>query len=134
MAEIALTPIHMLDASLLLPTDDYAASCSAITLTPTPGPLWRGLKPASVHQGKAQWTLDLTFAQDHETADSLATTLLELEGTTIEGVTVIPDGDGTAYLVDVVVVPGAIGGQQNQWAAATVRLPVKGTPEPVIES
>ncbi len=83
MPEVSLTPIQMLDATLLFPTDDYAASCSAIALTPSPGPVWNGLKPDAVHQGRARWTLDLTFAQDHETATSLSTYLLANEGATV---------------------------------------------------
>lgn len=134
MAEVELEAFVLNDVDLLFPTDDYAASCSSATFTPSSSiVVFKGLK-----KGKSKsfptdptWTLDLEYAQDWKTDDSLSRYLYDHRGETIEGVSFTPTGGGTAWTADIVIAPGAIGGPVDTVATATVSLGVQGEPEPV---
>jgi hypothetical protein len=131
MAEITVQPIMMGNAKLTLGTDDYEAHVSSAMFTPgnnTPV-VFKGLSQESVHTfaQKATWTLDLEYAQDHETANSLALYLLENEGETVTALFEPVDG-GAGYSADVIITPGAIGGAVDTVATGSVSLGVSGRP------
>ena len=131
MVDIVVNPIFMGSASLLLGTDGYQAHVSSAVFTPgnnTPV-VWKGLDPTSVFSfgQKATWTLDLEYAQDWETANSLSLYLLANEGDTIAAV-LEPVNGGQGYTADVIITPGAIGGAVDTVAVGSVSLGVKGRP------
>jgi len=136
MATIANKPFMMQNAVLKFVSDDYAAACSAIALVPTASVVtFTGLKKnTSTFPSTATWVCNITYAQDWETASALAQYLFEHEGETIAA-QVIPNADdmdaaiGQGFDVNLVIVPGQIGGTVNQVATAQVSLGVDGHPE-----
>lgn len=131
MAVIAVAPIMMGDATLTLGTDNYEAHVSSVTFTPTDNApvVWKSLTPGGSHSfgKKAAWTLDIEYAQDHETANALALYLLANEGDEVTA-TFSPVAGGQAYTASVIITPGAIGGAVDTVAAGTVSLGVQGAP------
>lgn len=135
MAEIAVEPILLGNAKLTFGTDDYEAHVSSAAFNPTDNTpvTWKGLSPTSSFSfgKKAVWTLDLSYAQDWETANALADYLHENEGEEVNVVFAPVDG-GTSYTADVIITPGAIGGDVDTVAVGQVSLGVKGRPEKVV--
>jgi hypothetical protein len=134
MPVIAVDPILMGSAKLTLGLDDYEGHVSSAAFIPgnnTPV-IWKGLTPTSVFSfgQKATWTLDLEYAQDWATANSLALFLLDNEGETVTAVLEPVDG-GQGYTAEVIITPGAIGGAVDTVAVGSVSLGVKGKPAPV---
>lgn len=123
-------PLFMRDSILTIEADDFAAEVSSVKFVPsTQTQTWQGLKPDAVHtaQSTATWTLEITLAQDLSTADSLARYLFDNEGLT-KPVVFRPKAGGMGLSADVVIAPGAIGGDVNAFASASVSLGVKGRP------
>lgn len=141
MAEIPVKPFMMQDAVLKFAADDFAAACSQIALVPSSSVVvFKGLKRnSSSFPTTATWVCNLTYAQDWETAQSLARYLHDHEGETIEAQvlpqTAVPDPDnpgstipGIGFAVQIIVAPGQIGGNVDQVASSTVSLGVDGRP------
>ncbi|MFI8633995.1 hypothetical protein ACIGEP_15530 [Microbacterium sp. NPDC077663] len=133
MADITPKPIILNDITLTIGgANDYAATVSRAVLTPTvPTAKWKGMRKGSDINlvGEPDWVLDLNFAQDHETAASLSTYLLANIGQ-VKEVNFAPVRGGKGYKINVVMVPGAIGGDLGSADAATssVQLPCNGQP------
>jgi hypothetical protein len=142
MAEIAVKPYMMQDAVLRIVADDFAAACSAIALIPSSSiVVFKGLKKDSKSSFPtgATWVCNLTYAQDWETAGSLSRLLHDHEGETLAA-QILPqtqvvdpeDPDelipGTGFDVQLIIVPGQIGGAGDQVAGSTVSLGVNGRP------
>ena len=134
MADIAIAPILMGNASLTLGTNGYQGHVSSATFTPGENEpvVWKELTPSSKFSfGRfAVWTLDLEYAQDWETANSLSEYLRANEGDTVTAVFEPVDG-GQGYTAEVILTPGPIGGAVDQVATGTVSLGVLGVPTPV---
>lgn len=131
MATIAVTPIVLKDCIVSIEDDDYAAAVSAVTITPSSSTvIFKGLKPGAVFTDvtEASWTLGLTFAQDWVAAGSLSRYLFDNEGLVKSAVIKPQSGIGPSFSVEIVITPGAIGGQVDQPATATVTLGVQGKP------
>lgn len=129
MVDIAVAPIVMKNSSLLVPTDDYAAHVSAVTITPTaPTFSWTGLAGNVFNAaGAATWVCVFQYAQDWVTANSLSQYLHANEGNIIT-VTFRPVEGGPGATVPLIVVPGAYGGAVNTVAVATATLPCTAKP------
>lgn len=131
MAVIVLDPIMMGNAKLTLGTNDYEGHVSSAAFMPGNNSpvVFKGLSQDSVHTfaTKASWTLDLEYAQDWETANSLSLYLLANEGNTVTA-TFEPVDGGQGYTADVIITPGAIGGAVDTVAVGSVSLGVKGRP------
>lgn len=130
MADIAVAPILMGNATLTFGADGYQAHVSSATFTPSSTVVtWKGLTPSAVFTfgANATWTLDLELAQDWETASALSRYLFENEGQVVAVVFEPVDG-GASVSADVIVTPGAIGGAVDAVATATVSLGVQGKP------
>lgn len=129
MVDIAVAPIVMKKATLLIPTDNYAAHVSSVLITPTaPSFSWTGLDNNTYNAvGAATWACTVEYAQDWETADSLSQKLYDSEGQIIT-VTFEPVAGGAGWTVPLIVVPGAIGGPVNSVATASVTLPCTAKP------
>lgn len=128
---VPVEPFILKDSIFSVAADDFAAACSAITITPTAQTVtFVGLKPGAVFtdMSAAVWALALTYAQDHANADSLSNYLFDHEGETKEVTFKPQSGIGPSYTVNLVITPGAIGGTGGAVAASTVNLGVKGKP------
>ena len=133
MVNIAPVPIILNDMVLQIAADNYEASVSKAQLDPTtPTTTWRGLTPAAIYQlaGTPVWALSLDYAQDHVTANSLSQYLQTNAG---QQKTVMlkpkkPSTTGPTYTIDVIIVPGPIGGQVDTIAVGSVTLPAIGQP------
>ncbi len=136
MAQIAVAPIVLKDARLIVGTDNYEKHVSVVRLVPNttqPKQTWQGFTPTTVFTDTGtpvtDWTLELEYAQDWETANSLSTYLLTNAGTS-KTVKIQPQsGVGKkTFTVTVTIVPGPVGGPVGEFAAASVSMPVTGQP------
>lgn len=131
MAQIAVNPLFMKDVVFEVGTDSYEKHVSSVVITPATSPAtWKGLNPEATftNVGAATWTVDISFAQDWETANSLALYLFNNQGET-KTVTFKPQsGSGPSVDIDVIIVAGSIGGSIDSFAETTVSLPGQGQP------
>lgn len=131
MPEIEVKPFILTDVDLTLGGNDYAASVSQVEIAPNGGQLvsWKGLKKGSVFNFPTEptWQLNLGFAQDFETAQSLSNYLFQHYGDTVPG-TFAPKSGGGHWTFDAILVPGSIGGQGDAVATASVTLGLAGKP------
>jgi hypothetical protein len=136
MADIAIEPIVLKNVSLLIPTDNFAASASSVTFTPTSSTVtWTGLG-LNTYTGAstATWVCAIDYAQDWKTPGSLSQYLFNNEGNEVN-VTFKPElGDGPSFTCPILIVPGAIGGAVNAVSVASVTLPCKEKPTLVPET
>lgn len=130
MADIAVQPILMGDATLTFGADGYQAHVSSAVFTPSSSVVvWKGLTPTAKFSfgASASWTLDLELAQDWATAAALSRYLFENEGETVAVVFEPVDG-GASVSADIIITPGSIGGAVDTVATSTVSLGVQGKP------
>lgn len=131
MAQIAVSPLFLKDVIFSVGSDSYEKHVSNVTFTPSTSPqTWRGLNPDATftNVGSASWTVDIEYAQDWTTTNSLSAYLFANQGET-KAVSFTPtNGVGPSFEVDVIIVAGAIGGAVDSYGAATVSLPVQGQP------
>lgn len=139
MAEIAANPYIMRNAIITFgtPGDDYAAAVSSAVLTPSSGTAeFKGLKKEAVFTfpQATTWTLDLTFSQDWSSNTSLGAYLFANAGTVVPFTFDSDDlGNGhTTWAGEVALVAGAVGGEVDAVADATVSLGVIGQPTPTL--
>ena len=133
MSQIEVKPIVLRDVLLNIAADDYEKHVSGVTITPTTGSVvWNGLSPDASFNfpTSTTWALQLDYAQDWDTTNSLSRYLFDHEGDKVT-MTFEPERGGVGWEVDVFIVPGAIGGQVNAVATASVTLGVVGRPTPV---
>lgn len=131
MAEIAVTPFVLKDCVLEIEDDDYAAAVSLMTLTPQAQTVvFQGLKPGATYTDMTEptWTLQLQYAQDWAAAGSLSRYLFDNKGLAKDAVIKPQSGIGPSFEVELIITPGAIGGQGQQTATASVTLGVQGQP------
>lgn len=138
MAQIAVAPIVIKDAIITIGTDTYEKHLSSATFVPNttqPRVQWQGMSPTAsftdVGAITTEWTLVLEYAQDWETANSLANYLLTNAGASKTIVVQPQRGTGKkAFTASVTIVPGQIGGKVNEVPTGSVSLPVTGAPTP----
>lgn len=131
----APNPFLMGDSKLTLGTDDgFEAHVSSAMFTPANNaPVsWKGLTPTSRFSKtpRADWTLDLGYAQDWDEAQALARFLYDHEGEDITA-TLEPINGGPGATATVSITPGAIGGEVDTVAVGTVSL---GSTRPVLDA
>jgi hypothetical protein len=130
----AVAPFVMKEVSLMIGADEYNCAVRAVTLTPTTNIVeWESLCEDGSGQeaGKTTWSLDIEYYQDWQVdsfADHLATNIGEQAVIKFN-----PHGDtvgptNPTFTVNVFLVGGAVGGTVNEFATATVSLPVIGQP------
>lgn len=131
MTAIDVAPIVLKDAIVTIDSDDFAAAVSSAKLIPSASLVkFKGLKSTAVFTDvtSAEWSLELTFAQDWVTAGSLSRYLLTNEGA-IKAAEIAPQsGAGPSFTMNIVITPGQIGGNVDQVPTATVTLGVQGKP------
>lgn len=133
MAKIEVKPIVLRDCELSIAADDYAAHVSGVTITPNTGSVsWNGLTPDATFSfpTATNWGAALDYAQDWQTPNSLSRYLFDHEGEQVT-MTFKPKTGGLGWEIDVFIAPGAIGGQVNNVATASVSLGVIGKPRPI---
>jgi hypothetical protein len=134
MAVIAVVPTILNDVSLTIGTDNYEAHVSKVTFTPNSELVkWKSLTPTGTYTFPvtADWQVEMEYAQDWVTANSLSKYLMDNEGT--QKVMVFkpkkpPTGTAPLWTVTVFISPGAIGGEVDAVATATVTLGAVGRP------
>lgn len=127
---VEVDPIYLDNAALVIDTFDYAAAASKIECQPSiKSATFKGMKKAATFTSTSveSWTLAIDFAQDFETAESFSNMLFDNQG---ERVTIefAPVEGGKAWLVDVQLVPGGIGGNGGTHATTSISLGVLGQP------
>ena len=130
MAIINIQPLFMKDVVFSVGTDSYEKHVSSVMFTPaTTSVSWKGLEPSATYTnvGTATWNVDISFAQDWETANSLSAYLFDNQGET-KTVVFEPVNGGQGFTADIIIVAGAIGGAVDSYAETTVSLPVQGQP------
>ena len=130
MAQIEVQPIVLRNCLATIGTDSYEKHVSGVTFTPSSSTVnFNGLNPEAVFTfpTATTWTLTLAYAQDWETPDSLSAYLLEHEGEKVT-MTFEPEAGGAGFTAEVFIAPGAIGGDVNSVATASVTLGVSGKP------
>lgn len=113
--------------------NEYQKHVSQVEFVPTASTVvWKGLSPSAVFTfpTKATWVVNVSYAQDWDTTDSLSRYLFDHEGETIPAIFEPVNGVGTSWAAEVVVVPGSIGGTIDTVGVGTVALGVNGRPVP----
>lgn len=137
MAQIAVKPFIMRDCILAIKdgataVGEYEAHVSRVQLNPTtPISSWKGLTPTAVFRdvGATEWDMVIDYAQDYETANSLAQYLLANPGKQVTAELTPKKGTGAKKVTaTITLVPGGIGGGVGEFAASSVTLPVSGQP------
>lgn len=127
---VDVEPVYLDNAALIIGAFDYAAAASKIECQPSiKSATFRGMKRTAAYTSTSveSWTLAIDFAQDFETAESFSNMLFDHQG---EKVTIefAPIDGGKAWLVDVQLVPGGIGGTGSAHATTSISLGVLGQP------
>lgn len=136
--QIDLVPIVMKDARIKVGADNYEKAVRVARLVPTANQdtkTFQGLTPSASFTDTStpaiSWELQLEYAQDWETANSLSSYLLTNSGTQKSIVLQPKAGAGKkTFTITATIVPGPIGGQVNEYADASVSLPCTGQPLP----
>lgn len=125
-----VNPLFMTNASVTIDAVEQADAVSNVTFTPTTSAIvFKGISgEATQSSGSEAWAVSLTYAQDYSAADSLAMTLFNRAGETVEMVFTPTSGSGTTVTATVTLVAGAIGGAVDTTAEATAVLPINGRP------
>lgn len=136
MAVLDVKPLILKDVELLIgdaTADDFRKHVSQVEFTPSASSTsWTGLG-ANTHTDTsvATWTCTLRYVQDWESTKSLSRFLYDNEGKTVP-VKFKPKA-GTAagnptWNAQMVISPGAVGGQVNAYAETSVTLGLNGKP------
>lgn len=137
MAKIAVKPFVLRDCTLNIKdgaTDigDFEAHVSRVEITPTTSvQVFKGLTPTSVHQDVAspEWTANVDYAQDWETANAWAQYTLANVGKKVTAKFTPKNGTGLKSItVTITLLPGGIGGTVGSFATASGAYPVDGQP------
>jgi hypothetical protein len=130
MPAIAVAPFVLKDATFTVALDQYEAHLSQVQFDPSVQTLtWQGLTPAASFSdvSSPSWAATLSYAQDWTTPDSFSQYLYDHQGETIAATFTTNPGAGS-WAVNLIVTPGAVGGQVNTYAVATVTLGISGAP------
>ena len=130
MANVAITPFALTDATIKVAADNYEAALSNIEFVPTvPTFNFTGLTPGAVYNfaGSPSWVVNLSGAQDWATATSLSNYLLTNSGKTVE-MQFAPIKGGKTFKANVTLVPTNIGGTVNSVPVFSVTFQVQGQP------
>lgn len=132
MAQITVVPLVLKDVVLSFGTDSYEKHVSGVTFTPSSSTItWQGLEPDAKFTSitAADWTCQLDYVQDWDTANSLSRYLLENEGEEVAATFKPKSGSGPSFTATLTITPGAIGGVVNAYATTSVTL---GSTKPVL--
>lgn len=132
MAEIAVEPFVLRDALLTLGTNGYKSHVSSAAFKKQGGEVvtFQGMTPSAKKSFPTEptWTLDMTFAQDTKTADSLFRYLFENAGEEVAAVFEPVNGDPGASATIILTAPDTLGGDVNTVGMASASCGVQGPP------
>ena len=125
MVAITGNPFKIADASFKIVADNYEAMISSAEIVPTASTsTFTGIGGRKYpFVGKSSYVLNITFAQDWSTANSLSLMLFNGEGLT-KVITLVPKAGGPSFTATVVLVAPNIGGAAEADAVSTVTLMV----------
>ena len=133
MAVIDIDPLVLKDVTLVLGADgnDYKKHVDQVMFQPSASSVtWTGLgQNTHTDQSTATWACTLGYAQDWETADSLSRYLFDHEGEVVTAEFHPRSGSGPSFTTELVITPGAIGGNVNQFGTTTVTLGCRKKPQ-----
>lgn len=128
MTSIVPVPIVLNDYTCQIAADNYEAGLSKVIMDPTtPVEVFRGGTPSAIFPvaGTTTWKVTLDYAQDHATANSMSQ-YLQANAGTIKTMIFKPKkasvGTAPTYTIDVLIVPGPIGGDVDKIAVGSVTL------------
>lgn len=127
---VPVDPVYLDNANLIADDLDYAAAASKIECVPSVrSTTFQGMKRTATFTDASveSWALNIDFAQDFDTAESFSNLLFDHQGEVVTFEFAPKDG-GQAWLVDVRLVPGGIGGTGRSHATSTVSLGALGEP------
>lgn len=132
MTTIALATYVLKACLLQIAADNYEKHVAAATLAPTVnGQTFKAIDGSVTRDTSVpEWTLTLDYAQDWTTANSLAAYLLANVGTQ-KTIILSPLGSAVGkpkFTVDVMIVPGPVGGKVDDIQTASVTLVCIGQP------
>lgn len=133
MGQIQVTPRVLKNIGVRINGDDYANAIASMKFIPSASiQTWKGGTPDAVFTDvtSATWVCEIKYAQDFESATSLAIYFLQHQGET-EEVLFYPYGftDGAPnFSAHLIYAPGEIGGDIDAWLESTVQHAVSGTP------
>lgn len=127
------SPITLKESVVEIGGTDFRRHVSGVTFTPSASQLsWIGLSPDSAYTdtATATWTVTINYKQDWTSAaaDSFSRWLYAHEGETVEMTFYPKAAAGIGFQTDVTIVPGAVGGEVNTIATASVTLGCAGKP------
>lgn len=131
MTVIDIEPLILRNVELTIGKDDFAKNVSQVTFTPSTSEIsWTGLALNTYSEtGTAVWKCTLTYAQDWGNAESLSRFLFNHEGEKVEATFRPVKNTGPSFKARLVITPGAIGGNVNAVATASVTLGCLEKPE-----
>jgi hypothetical protein len=130
VTSVPVAPFVLKDATFLVAVDNYEAHCSQVQFDPSVQTLtWQGLTPAASFSDTSSpsWAATIAYAQDWTTPNSLSQYLYDHQGETVAVTFTTGPGAGS-WGVNLIITPGAVGGQVNAYAVATVTLGISGQP------
>lgn len=132
MTSIDLSPVTINAATLMIDTDNYEAAVGSAVFTPsTKTSSFTAIDGTTVQsQSPSTWVLDLTFAQDFETAGSLSNYLHSNEGQSKTAV-FKETATGKSFTSTITIAPGAIGDAAGSIAQSKVSM---GCTKPVVST
>lgn len=132
MATIALAAFVLKSALLSVAADNYEKHVGKVMFNPSVNAAtFKGID-GSVSRDTSipEWTIDIEYAQDWTTANSLAAYLLANAGTT-KTLVFSPQGSAVGkpkFTIDAIIQPGPIGGAVDEMQTGTVTLACVGQP------
>lgn len=136
---MAWRPIYMADVDIILGDEalgtNFKCQARSVTLTPEVNTTRiKTLCPTGQFSNvdDPEWTLEIGYLYGVDDADpeqGLADYLLANSREKVDFF-FAPEAGGAGYTGIVTLIPGAIGGEQGNFAEQSVQLPVDGQPEP----
>ena len=131
MVAIANAAIYLTKAKLEIGSDEYTAAISGCVIKPnTPTAVFADIGGGvQAFAGNPDWVLEVDFAQDYVTANSLSQFLLTNVGQSkVFKLTPLTGGTPKVVTISAVCVPSDIGGAARTVAISKVSLPCVGQP------
>ena len=115
--------------TLLIGTDGYKAAVTSAELVPTtPTEVLRDIGGGvTVISGPPEWALNLNFAQDLKTTNSLSQYLIANQGTK-KAIVYTPQAGGKGFTITALILAAKVGGAGGSAAKSDITMPCDGQP------
>jgi len=123
MVNVIPKPLFLTDTLMQIAADNYEAGLTAVLFTPPAPVKFTGMTPTAVFsQLPAEWTCQIDYVQDWDSAGSLSQYLLDNVGKQVTAVFTPKKGTGKKFTATITILPGPIGGTGGAFATASVTL------------